>query len=266
MHFQLVQPNIFLQKYIKEFCFMEATALEATVMERVIPTENIQLMFHYKDPFVMYDRDLTPRMQPRTILSGLSNTFSDVSTTGETGVVFVQFFPESACHFFPFPLSEVENSSLDLTLLLHEEVGRVEGQLFEAKTQCERVTLIEQFLMNRFQPIPHSDGRLIQCGVQIIKQHRGQISAEKLADLLSVSPKTLDRKFSKWLGKATKQAIKLHRFQSVLKDLSTNKSQNMTEIAYSNGYYDQAHFIHDFKSYCGYTPGTFVEKYPDFQG
>lgn len=42
MHFQLVQPNTFLQKYIKEFCFMEATALEATVMERVIPTSFVR--------------------------------------------------------------------------------------------------------------------------------------------------------------------------------------------------------------------------------
>ncbi|MBN1118667.1 MAG: AraC family transcriptional regulator, partial [Bacteroidales bacterium] len=78
------------------------------------------------------------------------------------------------------------------------------------------------------------------------------------------SPKTLERKFAKYLGKTTKQLIKLIRFQEVLHDFGCTNELNLTEHAYNNGYFDQSHFIHDFKSYTGYTPKEFSAKYPNF--
>jgi AraC-like DNA-binding protein len=85
-----------------------------------------------------------------------------------------------------------------------------------------------------------------------------------LAEKLITTPKNMERKFSNHLGKTPKQYIKLVRFQETLNDFSTHKNIHLTEYAYRNGYFDQAHFIRDFKSFSGYTPKEFVEKYPDF--
>ena len=46
MNFQIVQPTEFLRNFIKYYCFMESASYEEDITERVIPTENIQLMFH----------------------------------------------------------------------------------------------------------------------------------------------------------------------------------------------------------------------------
>jgi AraC-like DNA-binding protein len=54
------------------------------------------------------------------------------------------------------------------------------------------------------------------------------------------------------------------RFHGILQDFSINKNMYLTEYAYRNGYFDQSHFIRDFKTYSGYTPKEFVTKYPDF--
>jgi len=54
MNFQIVQPSGFLKNYIKHYCFMESDIHDADVTERVIPPENIQLMFPYKNPFVVF--------------------------------------------------------------------------------------------------------------------------------------------------------------------------------------------------------------------
>ncbi|HNZ72737.1 MAG TPA: helix-turn-helix domain-containing protein, partial [Prolixibacteraceae bacterium] len=101
-------------------------------------------------------------------------------------------------------------------------------------------------------------------GIQVIKQSRGQISANSLAEKLTTTPKSVERKFSNHLGKTPKQYIKLVRFQETLNDFSKHENIHLTEYAYRNGYFDQAHFIRDFKSFSGYTPREFVEKYPDF--
>ena len=264
MKFQIVQPSGFLKNYIKNYCFMESDIYDEDVMERVIPTENIQLMFHYKNPFVVFHSNDSVIKQPRSIISGLSDNYSDVSTVGETGVVFISFHPTGACHFFNFPLSEIENLSVDLTDIFNSEIRQIEELLFLKEMIKEKVTVIENFLISHYYPIPSHDGLLIQRGVEIVKNCKGRTTAKYLSDCLCTSPKTLERKFAKYLGKTTKQIIKLIRFQEILQDLSVNKNVSLTEYAYRNGYFDQSHFIKDFKTYSGYTPKDFLVKYPDF--
>lgn len=264
MNFQIVQPAGFLKNYIKHYCFMESGIHDGDIKERVIPAESVQLMFHYKAPFVVFHPNDAIVKQPRSIISGLNDSFSDVSTNGETGVVFVSFYPTGACHFFNFPLSKIENQSVDMSDIFSKEIPRVEEMLFLTKTIPEKVIVIEDFLLKCFSPIPSYDSLIIQNGVDTIKNCKGQITATSLSVSLSITTKSLERKFSQYLGKTTKQVIKLIRFQEILRDFSMNKNMNLTEYAYRNGYFDQSHFIRDFKTYSGYTPKEFITKYPDF--
>lgn len=264
MKFQIVQPSGFLKNYIRNYCFMESDAHEADVVERVIPAENIQLMFHYKNPFVVFHSDKPVIKQPRSIISGLNDSFSDVSTNGETGVVFVSFYPTGACHFFNFPLSEIENMSVDMSDIFNNQIRQVEELLYLKNSIKEKVAVIESFLIRLYSPIPSHDILLIRKGVDLVRKSKGQTIAKCLSDSLCTSPKTLERKFSQYLGKTTKQVIKLIRFQEVLHDFSCIKEISLTEHACNHGYFDQSHFIRDFKTYTGYTPKEFTVKYPAF--
>jgi AraC-like DNA-binding protein len=264
MHFQFVQPTGFLKDFVRYYCFMESASLEADMMERVIPVDHVQLMFHYRNPFVVHQTGQTTSKQPHSIISGLSDTFSDVSTHGETGVAFICFYPAGACQFFDFPLSEIANQSLDMSDVLGSEIRHLEERLYETESIREKVSIIEHFLINRYSPIPSHDHLLIQKGIDRIKDCKGQIHVASLSHSLSISPKTLERKFSQYLGKTTKQVIKLMRFQAVLHDFGRHKNCLLTDMAYNNGYFDQSHFIHDFKSFSGYTPKEFAAKFPDF--
>jgi hypothetical protein len=165
MHFQFVQPSGILKSFIMHYCLMETDACEANLQERVIPVENIQLMFHYKKPFAVCKPDLTISVQPRTLVSGLSNTFSDVTTQGESGVIFVEFHPAGACHFFNFPLSELENKSIDLTDAFGREVRQVEEQLYNSTTVRQKIELVEQFLLKRFKPVAPYDYALVKTSL-----------------------------------------------------------------------------------------------------
>ncbi len=63
------------------------------------------------------------------------------------------------------------------------------------------------------------------------------------------------------VGKTPKQFIKIVRFQNILNTFSVANSVSLTEIAYASGYFDQAHFIKDFKSFSGYTPKDFFANH-----
>lgn len=144
------------------------------------------------------------------------------------------------------------------------DIRQIEEQLYHANGIFEKVACIEDFLLKKLNPISLHDERMLQKSIELIKQQKGQITASTLSEKVSFTPKSLERKFSQFLGKSPKQFIKLVRFQETLKDFSLNADRNITEYAYRNGYFDQAHFIKDFKTFSGYTPKAFFVRYPDF--
>lgn len=211
MHFQYIKPSGFLAQYVKHYWILEADNSDGEVCERVIPTGNIEWMFHYRNTFVIKSSEQIVK-QPRSLVSGISSNFSDIATRGESGVVTVTFYPHGASNFLNFPLSEIENASVDLSDIFNTKVKEVEEQICAVNSLAERIGFIERFLLQCFKPINNKDLLLIKKGVALINQSKGQINASALSEKLFYTNKSLERKFSILLGKTPKQFIRIVRF------------------------------------------------------
>jgi AraC-like DNA-binding protein len=60
------------------------------------------------------------------------------------------------------------------------------------------------------------------------------------------------------VGLAPKVFCRVRRFQRVLRMLHKTTQVDWADVALECGYYDQAHFIHDFQSFCGLTPSAYL--------
>ncbi len=157
-----------------------------------------------------------------------------MATSGESGVIAVTFYPHGTANFLRFPLSEIEDASINL-----EDIFNITGKETEEQ----------------------NDFLLIKKGVELINQSKGQINASELARKLLLTNKSLERKFSTLLGKTPKQFIRIVRFEGAILNLSKPGKpgdEYLTQMTYENGYFDQAHFAKDFKSLSGYTPKEFL--------
>ena len=67
----------------------------------------------------------------------------------------------------------------------------------------------------------------------------------------------LERKFIKQIGISPKQLCKVIRLQTALKMMLNQQGESLVEIAYNSSYFDQAHFIKDFREFTGITPKEF---------
>ncbi len=255
MTFQYFKPSGILSHFISYYWTLEAEDYEGTVCERVVPTGNIQLMFHYHNSFLMKrNTDRLTCSQPQAFLSGISSTYVDVSTRGRSGLVAVVFFPLGACNFFEFSLDEIRDQNVNLESICSTEIKDIEDQLSGAEDNLQRINIIERFLLKRLSPVNRYDTALVNEGVNIINQHKGLISADNLSRRLSVTGRSLERKFTMYIGETPKQYAKIVRFQHVLTDMNRISECNFTRLAIDHGYFDQSHFIKDFKSFTGYTP------------
>ncbi|MGG3509069.1 helix-turn-helix domain-containing protein [Paenibacillus lautus] len=81
--------------------------------------------------------------------------------------------------------------------------------------------------------------------------------SESSSDL---SPRSLQRLFKQYVGVNPKWVIRLYRLQNVAEMLEGLDHQDVLELAMDMGYYDQSHFIRDFKAVIGKTPEVYIKE------
>ena len=91
--------------------------------------------------------------------------------------------------------------------------------------------------------------------LQLIETNRGQLNVAQLAADLGVSSRQLTRRFQHTVGLSPKEFARVSRFLHALRCLSGGQHRSLTETALACGYFDQAHFNHEFREMAGMAPG-----------
>ncbi len=173
---------------------------------------------------------------------------------GQMGVG-VRFKPEGASAFFRLPLHELTDDSLELRALWGRCADDLTGQVGEASTVYDKIAHLEAALLCRLHLLPSSNPTLQQA-IAAVRQARGDITVTNLRQQLALSERQLERCFHQHTGLSPRQFARVTRFRHVVR-LLHQPTLPLTDVAYRAGYYDQAHFIHDFKALAGLTPGDY---------
>ena len=140
--------------------------------------------------------------------------------------------------------------------LFGKDGQEIEQKVLNADSTSEKIKLIEAFLINRLTDIETVD-RIVKSTVETILTANGQLSIDDLSKQTNINRRQLERKFSSTIGLSPKKLSKTIRLQATLKILLNKKFTSLTTLAYQHEYYDQAHFIKDFKELTGLTPKEF---------
>ena len=94
---------------------------------------------------------------------------------------------------------------------------------------------------------------------RVVRSNGGNVNILNLSEELNISKRQLERNVLNSIGLTPKEFCRVVRFQKVLHIKQNNKFLNCTDLAYSSGFSDQAHFISDFKSISGFTPNEYFK-------
>jgi AraC-like DNA-binding protein len=75
---------------------------------------------------------------------------------------------------------------------------------------------------------------------------------------LHISKRTMQRLFSQYVGVSPKWVIKRYRLHDAAEQVASGSIEDWARLAAELGYFDQAHFIKDFKKLVGQTPGEYA--------
>ncbi len=256
MNYQTFEPTNDLTTLVKCYWTLESLKEETPEKQTIVPDGCMEMIFHYGDLYKQYIENGNSIIQPKCFVIGQLTRPLEIEPTGETGIFSVRFHPNGFLSFATIPIKEMENTAVPLEKLFGKDGQEIGQNILTANSTLDRIKLIETFLVNRLTDTKTID-RIVKSTVETILTANGQLSVDELSKETNVNRRQLERKFSLAIGLSPKQLSKTIRLQATLKILLNKKFTSLTALAYENQYYDQAHFIKDFKEFTGFTPKEF---------
>ncbi len=159
---------------------------------------------------------------------------------------------------FHIPLNHTTNKPLDLSLHVDAEFTQLYERFQENLNRNSCIEILEQFLIQRCSY--NNDSELYFHAQEIIGKYKYQISIKQLAEALGISQRHLNRLMNNQFGFPSKHFLRTYRFGQALKTMQDSSAVSLTHIAQQFGYYDQAHFNHEFKMLGGTSPKSFLAQ------
>jgi AraC-like DNA-binding protein len=256
MDYKVYDPSPELQPFVKCFWTLDDERKQELVKQRVVPDGCMEMIFHYGDLYKQYFEKGTSIVQPRSFIFGQITKYIEIAPTGASGIVAARFFPEGLEPFLSIPISTLENKAISLDNIFGKNGKALEDEVLSAAGNLQRIKLIESFLVSMLAD-PQKIDSITKACVEIIFQSQGQLDVMQLAGKMNINRRNMERKFIAAIGLSPKQLSKVTRLQAAMKMLEQKKFSSLTSLAYENGYYDQAHFIKDFKEFTGLSPKSF---------
>lgn len=169
----------------------------------------------------------------------------------------VRFYPAGAYPFFGLPLCEFANSRAVFGEVLKKSERDITEILMSSLDLNRKLEWLDSYFLKFYLYVEQN--HLVMNTLEHIIASGGAISVSELARREAVSERHLARLFKQWVGQSPKTFSRVVRFQNMLEMLRRKKMINAARLAAHCGYYDQSHFIGEFKTFSGKLPSDYLE-------
>ena len=178
---------------------------------------------------------------------------------GRGRVVGVKFRPGGFYGFFGSPVASITNRVLSVGDVFDEPGRHFVDTILATEEDDRIVALCDEFLLAQH---PKHDGAAMRAGeiVRHIVTHPDVRKVDGLASTFGISKRQLQRLFHRYIGVSPKWVIQRYRLHEALDQVERDDQIDWSALASDLGYFDQAHFIRDFKALIGKTPGEYSQE------
>jgi len=193
--------------------------------------------------------------------SGLQDHFtnSHLKLTGEVHMFGVCFFPEGFYPFLKIPISEYKNKMLGAAEVGFRQASIISEQLKEASDVSARLDILEKELVMLLINGSDMADKFRQI-FNALNNTGNSLPIEEFCKRNNIGMRKLERMYNKYVGVSANTFSLLNRFHNSLNRLLIKDFSKLSDLAYDHGYYDQMHFIKDFKRFAGNTPNGFIHQ------
>ncbi|RRD60767.1 helix-turn-helix domain-containing protein [Tannerella forsythia] len=252
MKYQIIKPNAFLRKYVEHFWAAEteeyfryispASTLTDLVFFCEGTMKNTQNREELSESGIIFG--------PKTLFDNYEAVFPKAKLLG------IRVRPSVFLLTHNIPATALSGQRISLQDLFSYEGERLTEKILNSQTLTEVVGLFSNFLIQKATDLP-----LKYQSVERWLSQTNFLSRDVSMKNICLSQRQFERNFKEFTGFSLRKYIKIKRFKQVFRYLqSTKNKENLTEIAYRFGYYDQAHFNRNFKEFTNLSPLQLFQK------
>lgn len=228
--------------------------------ERIVPSGTLELVINlHEDEFRIY---CPTQLEHCKRFSGamVSGTYTGsfvIDAHQQAAVVGVHFRPGGAFPFLGIAASELADTHFDLETLWGSAARELRERLCAAREPGERFRLLEKALMaHLYRPLERHYAALF--ALSILSRADSHPSVRDIAKKVDLSQRRFIQVFRREVGLTPKQFYRLRRFQRAFASLRQSRLPDWSRLAMECGYFDQSHFIRDFRNFSGLRPTEFL--------
>ncbi|UJR78721.1 helix-turn-helix domain-containing protein [Sandaracinus amylolyticus] len=176
------------------------------------------------------------------------------------GEVFgIKLRPGAFAPFVAYPVSRITGRTIPLRDVLGDDADALRTQVLATDDLDARAAIADDVLRRRrLEADPQVDAA--GHAVELVQREREITRVEQMAARLATTPRTLQRLFDRYVGVSPKWVIQRYRLHEATDRLAAGEAQDWARLAFDLGYFDQSHFIRDFKALIGTTPAEYAAR------
>lgn len=210
-------------------------------------------------PKNLYDNNDFRRYQSfkKSWVSGFRREFITIEAGQDSSMMVLRFRAGAAPYFFRFPLTELSGRVLEVDAIWGSNFLHLREHLLEQPSPGAKIAALEAWLLSQMRresaPPP-----VVSFALEQIHRAPHLLSIADIQAKTGYSNKHFIHLFERHAGATPKAYLRVVRFQRALAEIERSRKINWTDIAYGCGYYDQAHFIKEFRQFSGLNPVAYL--------
>ncbi len=259
--YRLHDPHDALAPYIENYWEVTSTP-DAPVDLRVdvYVDARSDLIFNFGAPYARTEIGGEHRLVSRSTFEAQRLVPIRIEQRGDVRTRGVRFRLGGPGAFAVVPLRGVTGGSVEPSGVFGADAPKLASELDAAPDLEACAAILDDFFLARETT---ADGfRTFRRALQRLEATDGRASVSDVAEHTGVSPRHVARLFARYLGIPPKTLGRVLRFQRTMRMLMSDPGCSLSEVAQSAGYFDQAHFIRDFRRMTGGVPRGYRGYYP----
>lgn len=258
MQYREYVPAAPLQPYVRCYWTLRGKQAQSTT-DRVFPDGCTELIFHRGDSFAVVGEGGDRLQQPKALYFGQLERFILLRPARSVETLGVRFQPAGAAPLLGVPARETATRMVGFEDLAGRGGRELEGRVQDAGSLAAALRHVEVYLLRRVDDGRAADAA-VAAAVATIEQAAGSISVGALARSAGLGIRQFERRFALGVGLSPKRLATVTRLQSAFALIESGGSRALTDVAHDCGYFDQSHFIRDFRRFAGLSPGQFLHE------
>ncbi len=258
MVYQEYAPDASLRQFVECYWSAKADHPPFQQQESLIPDGTIELMFNFGDPYFQLFNGQKELVKGSHLI-GIRKQSLWISQQSHQDFFCVRFKLGGAYPFLRVPTNQLHSSITSIHAFLGTDFSELEEELYELQANEKRVARMNAFLLQKLQDGLSPKQELVNEAIVLMAKDENA-SIQSTCRQVQSNYKTLERHFKTVVGLNPRELRAIRRFNRAVHLMYSCQFNTLTAVAYAAGYFDQSHFIREFKRLADMSPKQFLRK------